>query len=224
MLSVGRGLPGFVVVVVLLTGPAMAGCLGPDVPEGPEGFHVILVETSYDASERPEGNDRPEDQATDLPAGHPASDLELWFRFIAGGPDYEGETWDHDPPCPNGENFHGPWADCEEFDRQESYVLPSPRDAKGYARIEYPLDGDGEVVFHVPQDMKLGFEVDDLYTDALWDKADDPDRCDERPNAASKRIAAEGGAERTSPSSFVVTGDVRLVVHWYGTCPDRFSS
>lgn len=224
MLSVDQGLHGLVSVVVLLTVPALAGCLGPDVPEGPEGFHVILVETTYDASERPESRQRTQDKATDLPAGHPASDLEVWMVRIEGPPGYDGATWDHDPPCPNGESFHGTWADCEQFDRQDNYVLPSPRDAKEHARIEYPLDGDGKLVFHVPQALKISFKVSAPYTDNLWEQADDPDGCDERPKAASKRTAAEGGAERKGSSSFVVTGDVRLVTHWFGVCPDDVAS
>lgn len=225
MLQLGGRWPGPVTLVgLVMMVPVLAGCTNPAVPSGPEGFHAILVETTYDASERHPSRDRPQDRATDLPAGHAAEELELWFRFIGGGPGYDGATWEYDAPCPNGESPHGPWSDCERFEPQDAYILPSPQDAREHPRIKYPLDRSGRIMFYVPQAVEVGFEVNDRYTDELWQRAADPDGCSEPPMAFSGRTDVDGQAERSGPSAFVLNGDVRLVVRWYGTCPDDVAS
>lgn len=211
-------------IALVLALPALAGCLGPNVPQGPEGFHVILVETGYDASER--GDSDAKHEAVDLPTGHPAAGLEVALG-VDSGPGYDGRTWEYDEPCPNRESFHGTTADCSDFKRQEAYVLPSPKDADNYTKIHYVLDGNGTVVFHIPQAVELLVHVSDRYTEELRDKAEDPNRCDERPHAGSRRVETQGAAERNRdrpPRWIVITGDARISIPWYGTCPDDVSS
>lgn len=224
MLGVGDvGVDPSWLTVMVLALPLLAGCLGPNVPDGPEGFDTILIDTGYDSSERPDS--RPQDEGVDLPEGHPAADLEVSLG-IDPGPDYDGETWEYDEPCPNREGPHGTNADCSDFGRQDAYILPSPTDANNYTKIRYPLTGNGTVVFHVPRPVEIFIQISDRYTEELRDKAQDPDRCDEWPQAFSGRVGIEGEAERTrDPDSWVmVTGDARLSLHWYGVCPDRAAS